>query len=90
MRELISLGASPASAAPAAIKLTSSSCPGVIQQGQVSGCVTELQNLLNAHGAGLSVDGSFGAKTLYAVREYQSSVAIVVDGEVGPNTRTAL
>ncbi|MDX2592793.1 peptidoglycan-binding protein [Streptomyces sp. WI03-4A] len=84
------LGASPASAAPAAIRLTSSSCPDVIQQGQVSGCVTELQNLLNAHGAGLVVDGSFGAKTLYAVREYQSSVAIAVDGEVGPQTKAKL
>ncbi|MFB7241700.1 peptidoglycan-binding protein [Streptomyces populi] len=83
-------GAGPASAAPAAIRLTSSSCPGVIQQGQVSGCVTELQNLLNAHGAGLVVDGSFGAKTLYAVREYQSSTAIAVDGLVGPRTKAKL
>jgi peptidoglycan hydrolase-like protein with peptidoglycan-binding domain len=84
------LGADPASAAPAAIKLTSSSCPGVILQGQVSGCVTELQNLLNAHGAGLVVDGDFGANTLYAVREYQASVAISVDGQVGPQTKSKL
>ncbi|OIJ65314.1 peptidoglycan-binding protein [Streptomyces mangrovisoli] len=82
--------AAPASAAPAAIRLTSSSCPATIQQGQVSGCVTELQNLLNAHGAGLTVDGDFGAKTLYAVREYQASVAIAVDGLVGPQTKAKL
>ncbi|MGC4982536.1 peptidoglycan-binding protein [Streptomyces sp. DT193] len=84
------LGAGPASAAPAAIKLTSSSCPGVIQKGQTSGCVTELQNLLNAHGAGLLVDGIFGANTLYAVREYQASTAIAVDGQVGPQTKSKL
>ncbi|MFJ9706406.1 peptidoglycan-binding protein [Streptomyces sp. NPDC101234] len=84
------LGAGPASAAPTAIRLTSSSCPDEIVQGQTSGCVTELQNLLNAHGAGLTVDGSFGAKTLYAVREYQSSTAIAVDGKVGPQTKAKL
>ncbi|MFF3611421.1 peptidoglycan-binding protein [Streptomyces sp. NPDC002580] len=84
------LGASPATAAPAAIRLTSSSCPAEILQGQVSGCVTELQNLLNAHGAGLVVDGEFGAKTLYAVREYQAATAIAVDGRVGPRTKSKL
>ncbi|MEV6618476.1 peptidoglycan-binding domain-containing protein [Streptomyces sp. NPDC051051] len=77
-------GAGPASAAPAPIKLTSASCPGEIVQGQESGCVTELQNLLNAHGAGLVVDGRFGSSTLYAVREYQAATAIAVDGRVGP------
>lgn len=84
------LGAAPASAAPAAIRLTSASCPDEILQGQVSGCVTELQNLLNAHGAGLTVDGSFGANTLYAVRQYQASTAIAVDGRVGPQTKAKL
>ncbi|WP_051900092.1 peptidoglycan-binding protein [Streptomyces aureus] len=84
------VGAAPASAAPAAVRLTSAACPGVIQQGQVSGCVTELQNLLNAHGAGLVVDGSFGVKTLYAVREYQASTAIAVDGLVGARTKAKL
>ncbi|MER5917930.1 peptidoglycan-binding protein [Streptomyces sp. NPDC001982] len=83
-------GAGPAMAAPAPIKLTSSSCPNVIRQGQVSGCVTELQKLLNAHGAGLVVDGSFGPKTLYAVRAYQSATAIAVDGLVGPQTKAKL
>ncbi|WP_338017408.1 peptidoglycan-binding protein [Streptomyces adustus] len=77
-------------AAPTAIKLTSSSCPAEIVQGQVSGCVTELQNLLNAHGAGLTVDGEFGLNTLYAVREYQAATAIAVDGRVGPQTKSKL
>ncbi|MFF7072026.1 peptidoglycan-binding protein [Streptomyces pseudovenezuelae] len=86
----IVLGAGPASAAPAPIRLTSASCPAEIVQGQTSGCVTELQNLLNAHGAGLSVDGQFGAATLYAVREYQAATAIAVDGRVGPATKSKL
>ncbi|MDQ1038416.1 peptidoglycan hydrolase-like protein with peptidoglycan-binding domain [Streptomyces sp. V3I8] len=86
----IVLGAQPAAAAPAPIKLTSASCPAEIVQGQTSGCVTELQNLLNAHGAGLMVDGQFGAGTLYAVREYQAATAIAVDGRVGSATKSKL
>ncbi|KPI22673.1 Peptidoglycan-binding domain 1 protein [Actinobacteria bacterium OV320] len=86
----IVLGAEPAVAAPVAIKLTSVSCPAEIVQGQVSGCVTELQNLLNAHGAALVVDGQFGPGTLYAVREYQAATAIAVDGRVGPATKSKL
>lgn len=84
------LGAHPAAAAPAPVRLTSASCPNEIVQGQTSGCVTELQNLLNAHGAGLTVDGQFGAATLYAVREYQAATAIAVDGRVGPATKGKL
>ncbi|WP_406004937.1 peptidoglycan-binding protein [Streptomyces sp. NBC_00637] len=86
----IVLGAEPAVAAPTAITLTSASCPDEIVQGQSSGCVTELQNLLNAHGAGLVVDGRFGSSTLYAVREYQAATAIAVDGRVGPATKSKL
>jgi peptidoglycan hydrolase-like protein with peptidoglycan-binding domain len=79
-----------AGAAPAPVRLTSASCPTDIVQGQNSGCVTELQNLLNAHGAGLVVDGDFGGNTLAAVRNFQSAVAIAVDGRVGPITKSKL
>src|SRR5690349_18348739 len=82
--------ANPAGAAPAAIRLTSSSCPANIVQGQNSGCVTELQNLLNQHGAGLVVDGDFGANTLHAVRNFQSAVATAAVGQVGPVTKSKL
>jgi peptidoglycan hydrolase-like protein with peptidoglycan-binding domain len=81
---------SAAGAAPAAVKLTSSSCPATIAQGQKSGCVTELQSLLNQHGAGLSVDGDFGTATYRAVRSFQASTAIAVDGMVGPQTKGKL
>ena len=84
--------AAPAMAAtvPAPIALTSSSCPADIAQGEIDGCVTELQDLLNTHGAGLTVDGDFGPSTLAAVKSYQSSHGLSADGIVGPLTKTSL
>ena len=49
-----------------------------------------LQRRLNALGASLAVDGYFGAKTLAAVKKYQRSRGLQVDGVVGPRTRQAL
>jgi peptidoglycan hydrolase-like protein with peptidoglycan-binding domain len=79
-----------ASAAPAPIPLTSSQCPTDITQGESDGCVTELQNLLNKHGASVGVDGIFGAGTLSAVKSYQSREGLTADGIVGPMTKTSL
>lgn len=79
-----------ASNAPVAIALTSSACPTDIAEGEVDGCVTELQILLNQHGAGLSVDGHFGGDTLAAVKNYQGGHGLAQDGLVGPNTKAAL
>jgi peptidoglycan hydrolase-like protein with peptidoglycan-binding domain len=82
----------PAAAAspPAPIPLTSSSCPKYIEQGQINGCVTELQDLLNVNGAGLTVDGDFGPGTLAAVKRFQSGNGLTADGIVGPATKAAL
>lgn len=82
--------AATAASAPAPIKLTSSACPADISYGQHSGCVTELQELLNKHGAHLAVDGDFGPVTLAAVKSYQSSHGLSVDGIVGPKTKASL
>ena len=77
-------------ASPAPVALTSSSCPTDISEGELDGCVTKLQQLLNGDGASLSVDGDFGANTLAAVESFQSSHSLAVDGVVGPNTKAAL
>ena len=36
------------------------------------------------------IDGKFGTATYNAVRQYQASRGLGVDGKVGPQTRTAL
>ncbi|WP_194892037.1 peptidoglycan-binding domain-containing protein [Catenulispora pinisilvae] len=82
--------AAAAASAPAPIKLTSSQCPADISDGQKSGCVTELQELLNKNGARIAVDGDFGPATLTAVKNYQSGHGLSVDGIVGPATKAAL
>jgi peptidoglycan hydrolase-like protein with peptidoglycan-binding domain len=64
----------------------------VLQQGAANSAVTvrSLQYLLDAHGAGLTVDGIFGPRTNVAVRNYQAGHGLVVDGIVGPHTWSSL
>jgi len=50
----------------------------------------ELQAYLNGWGYTLSVDGVFGGMTEKAVRAFQGSQRITVDGVVGPQTRAKL
>ena len=66
--------------------------PILNQNGYSSGDVTSraVQYLLNAHGATLAVDGIFGPKTAAAVRSFQRSHGLVVDGVVGDQTWPAL
>lgn len=53
--------------------------------------VRTIQRLLNARqGAGLHVDGYFGAATAAAVRAFQRANGLRVDGIVGPQTWAAL
>ncbi|MEY9862898.1 peptidoglycan hydrolase-like protein with peptidoglycan-binding domain [Catenulispora sp. GAS73] len=86
----LAAGTANAASVPAPIKLTSSACPADISYGQISGCVTELQQLLNKNGAHIGVDGDFGPATLAAVKSYQSSHGLSVDGIVGPATKASL
>lgn len=88
----VTLPASTAQAAPAPVSnLASTSCPAWIQAGQTSGCVTRLQQLLNTkEGAGLVVDGVFGANTTNAVKRWQSNHGLVSDGIVGEATKASL
>lgn len=52
--------------------------------------VIKLQMALNSAGYDLDADGIFGSKTQEAVREYQASKGLTVDGIVGANTWSAL
>ena len=52
--------------------------------------VKTLQNSLNKYGYGLTVDGSFGAKTEAAVKDYQKKYGLSTDGIVGAKTWSKL
>lgn len=52
--------------------------------------VKQLQALLNANGASLVLDSSFGVATDAAVKAFQTRRGLVVDGRAGPRTRGAL
>ena len=52
--------------------------------------VADLQAKLNNYGASLQVDGDFGPLTLQAVKNFQRSRGLLVDGVVGPLTQAAL
>jgi len=69
---------------------TSAATFPTIRRGATGSTVRALQHLLNYRGASLTVDGSFGANTETAVRSFQSSRGLGVDGVVGPQTWSAL
>jgi len=48
--------------------------------------VRSLQCLLRAHAHGIAVDGTFGPATEQAVRSFQASSHLTVDGYAGPQT----
>ncbi len=61
-----------------------------VQTGEKNNRVRVIQHLLNQRGAGLVVDASFGPSTLAAVKSFQSSNGLTVDGVVGPITWSKL
>lgn len=64
---------------------------GLIQRGDVSSAVENLQEELQDQGYyTYNIDGIFGPITEEAVREYQADQDLQVDGIVGPNTEEAL
>jgi uncharacterized protein (TIGR02594 family) len=72
--------------APGAVKVTTSaSIRPEVKLDDVGSVVSELQHLL-----GVTVDGEFGPETDAAVRAYQATHGLDVDGDVGDDTWTAL
>ncbi|WP_406323492.1 peptidoglycan-binding protein [Streptomyces sp. NBC_01637] len=61
-----------------------------VSQGASGDAVRAAQLQLNLYGAGLPVDGQFGPVTDSAVRSYQSSHGLAVDGRVGSQTWQSL
>jgi SH3-like domain-containing protein len=59
-----------------------------LRKGDTGNEVKTLQTLLNYRGAGLTVDGIFGAITEDRVREFQQAMQLVSDGIVGARTWT--
>lgn len=62
----------------------------IITQGARGAHVSELQKLLVKHGYPIDADGIFGAATAAAVRLYQKTTGLVVDGIVGTQTLNTL
>jgi peptidoglycan hydrolase-like protein with peptidoglycan-binding domain len=57
-----------------------------VRRGDNGEFVKAAQNELDRHDYSLVVDGNFGDKTDAAVRQFQKSVGLTVDGVVGPGT----
>ncbi len=61
-----------------------------LKRGDCGDPVFDLQLDLSCVGYALTVDGVFGVSTESAVREFQRSRGLTVDGQAGPGTRSAL
>lgn len=94
MTALLGIGISPAQAAdqlPGSPTCTVNSDHVTVKKGNNGNSVREVQCWLNRQaGAGLTVDGKFGSATDTAVRNWQRSHGLSVDGVVGPNTWRSL
>lgn len=62
----------------------------ILSQGDQGENVKELQASLNDHGDNLNKDGTFGSSTDQALRSFQQSNGLAVDGKAGPATLQAL
>jgi peptidoglycan hydrolase-like protein with peptidoglycan-binding domain len=69
---------------------TATATDPVLRQGDSGAAVTKLQQLLNAKGINIAVDGVFGNATRAAVVQFQQQNGLVVDGIVGTQTWQAL
>ncbi|MEV6940664.1 peptidoglycan-binding protein [Streptomyces sp. NPDC051172] len=61
-----------------------------ITDGMTGPSVQAAQYLLRYHGASITADGQFGPATLAATKSFQSAHGLGVDGQIGPQTWSAL
>jgi len=61
-----------------------------VERGDRGSEVTEVQTILKGYGYTVTVDGNFGPQTEKAVRSWQKSNGLTVDGIVGPVTLASL
>jgi peptidoglycan hydrolase-like protein with peptidoglycan-binding domain len=78
-----------AAAAPPPVHSAPASWP-VVRQGARGERVRVIQSLLNQRGLRVTVDGAFGIATTHAVKTFQRSHGLTVDGHVGTATWTRL
>ena len=69
---------------------TSIATDPTLRQGDSGDAVIELQQLLNAKGINIAIDGVFGEATRTAVVKFQQQNRIATDGVVGTQTWQAL
>jgi peptidoglycan hydrolase-like protein with peptidoglycan-binding domain len=62
----------------------------IVRHGSHEHPTKTLQYLLHAHGSSLAVDGAFGPKTEAAVRHFEQSKGLTVDGIAGAQTWAAV
>lgn len=82
----VTQAAAPAAPAPAQALHSSEK----LRWGSQGASVEQLQSALNNEGASLAVDGKFGPLTHSAVKDYQQTNGLQVDGVVGSETRGSL
>lgn len=71
--------------------VSTGSSSSVIGRGDSGAAVTKIQTALNAKGFSVgAVDGDYGPKTETAVKAFQKSVGLTIDGIVGPLTSAKL
>jgi peptidoglycan hydrolase-like protein with peptidoglycan-binding domain len=78
-----------AAATPAALSRVEQG-QDTVRRGESGAEVSAVQELLNAKGSKLDVDGQLGPKTEAAIRSFQGKHGLVADGVVGPHTLQAL
>jgi uncharacterized protein YcbK (DUF882 family) len=61
-----------------------------VRLGETGASVRWVQWQLTRHGAALTIDGDFGAKSVAALKAFQSAHGLTADGICGPATRAAL